>query len=269
MSDTINRARRLCALLIAGLAFLVMPAAAQTTPDRRFVLDDEGGFGQTVVDAVRAELQAGLSTLAGLGFAPRTGLFPIRVRLMSGAGISNSFTGVLVLYQIHRNEAPIVHELTHVVAGYDNRLGHWTQEGFASFVQDRYGSNEAFPTFRIPHALARLIADENSLLPMAAILEDRGRKRYFGTNTPWERWVAYVQSTSFVTWLIDTHGIERFRRIYNRAVEDIDFAAVYGKTSDTLIAEWIQFVRSHDGAASRARTIYDRTYAFTHRQMGR
>ena len=48
----------------------------------------------------------GLATLAGLGFVPRDGLFPIPVRLMAGGGVSNSFRGVIILYQIHRNEAP-------------------------------------------------------------------------------------------------------------------------------------------------------------------
>jgi hypothetical protein len=57
-----------------------------------------------------------------------------------------------------RNEAPIVHELAHIVAGYDSATGHWTQEGFASFVQDRFGSNAAYPTFRTAHELARHFA---------------------------------------------------------------------------------------------------------------
>jgi hypothetical protein len=270
MPATTSRSHLVPALLFAGLFLGAASAAAETpAPDAKFVIEDEGGFGRTAVEAVRAELHAGLATLAGLGFAPRNGLYPIKVRLMPGGGVSNSFSGVLVLYQLGRNEAPIVHELTHVVAGYDSSLGHWTQEGLASFMQDRHGSNEAYPTYRLPHALARLVADKDELLPMKEVMHDRRRQRYFGIARPWERWLAYVQSTSFVTWLIDVYGLDRFRRIYNRPVEDIDFVAAYGKSSDALTADWMGFVRGQDRPSARAEALYNRTYAFTHRQMGR
>jgi hypothetical protein len=200
MLVTTTCSRWLCTLLVAGHVLTGKPAATQmAAPDGKFAIVDEGGFGQGRVDAVRAELHKGLGALATLDFVPRDGLFPIPVRLMPGGGVSNSFRGVIVLYQLHRNEAPIVHELTHIVAGYSRQLGHWTQEGFASFVQDRYGSNEAYPTYRIAHALALVIASEGRSFPMAEIMRERRREGNFSVGTPWNRWIAYVQSTSFVT----------------------------------------------------------------------
>jgi hypothetical protein len=264
------RRRSAVALIVAALALAAAPAASQTeAPDGKFAIADQGGFGAAKVAAVGAELHKGLAALATLGYAPRDRLFPIAVRLMAGGGVSNSFSGTIVLHQLHRDEAPIVHELAHIVAGYDDATGHWTQEGFASFVQDRFGSNPAYPTFRAAHGLARHAAAEGERLPMTEVMADRRRARYFGVRDPWRRWLAYVQSASFVAWLIDEHGIARFRRIYDRAIEDIDFAAAYGKPAEALIAEWQAFLERQDGDAARARAIYDRIRNFSRGRMGR
>lgn len=253
----------LCAPSISGVG---LAASEPASPDNQFVIHDDAGLGADAVARVRSELHKGMAVLVALGFTPRSGLLPLHVELMAGRGVSNSFRGRIVLFYVAENLAPVMHELAHLVAGYDNRLGHWSQEGFACFVQDRFGSNPAFPTYGIAHAVARLIYDRGNALPMIDVMQDRGRRTFFGTGTPWERWIAYVQSTSFTTWLVDTHGMEPFRHIYNRPVEDMDFAGIYGKPAVTLVAEWQTFLRAYNAPLDHADRIYDDIYERTHRR---
>jgi len=46
--------------------------------------------------------------------------------------------------------------------------------------------------------------------------------------------VSYTMMGSFVSYLIDAYGVDRFMAVYGRG----DFERVYGKTVDTLAAEW-------------------------------
>lgn len=46
------------------------------------------------------------------------------------------------------------------MAGYTASNGHWTQEGFASYMQDQYGEDHAFPTAKMADALVKVIAEE-------------------------------------------------------------------------------------------------------------
>lgn len=58
---------------------------------------------------------------------------------------------------------------------------------------------------------------------MALVMRDRNRQTYFGTRTPWERWLAYTQSTSRSGYLIARYGKELFVQLYDVPVELVDF----------------------------------------------
>jgi hypothetical protein len=234
------------------LTLLTVLPGCQTTGDAgaadpRFVIRDDGGFGDGATAALRAELLRGLAALDELGFRPRPGLLPVTVILRSGPGISNSRHGAgpITLFHFARNRAPTVHELTHMVAGYTRANSHWSQEGLASYVQDRFGTNTAYPTYGETHGIVRMMQRNGDMLPMRAVLQARDRQAYFGISNPIERWAAYAQSASFVRWLVETQGgMDRFRRIYDRKFEDTDFQGVYGSSADALIAAWQDFLRS-------------------------
>lgn len=184
--------------------------------------------------------------------------FPVEVRLRAGSGVSNSIGGRIELYRIAAGRAPVLHELTHVLAGYTRSNGHWSQEGLASYMQDRHGGNIAYPTFGVAHALVRLLIESGGMLPMETVMKDRDRGLYFGLSTPWARWRAYAQSTSFCTYLIDKYGMKRFLKLYDKPIEAIDFRRVYGRTGQRLLAEWRTMARRHDGGRAAARKIFER-----------
>jgi hypothetical protein len=243
---------------IAGV--LLLGACATTSPphqDERFIIHNPGGFTAAEVRRVRAQLEVGARALERYIGPPLARKFPVAVNLNAGRGVSHSYggQGAIELYWVREGRAPIVHELTHVLAGYRSANGHWTQEGFASYMQDRYGEDIAFPTQRVAHALVKALREDGSLLPMLEVMKDRSRGRYFGLGTPWVRWVAYTQSTSFCTYLIERYGAERFFKLYDLPVEAIDFTGLYGKMAEALVDEWLGYVVQLPADTARARAI--------------
>jgi hypothetical protein len=246
-----------------GLAvFLVLLGSACATiqpshRDERFVIFNLGNFTAEEIQRVRAQLEIGTRALERyMGPAPAT-KFPIVVNVWPGRGVSHSHhgQGAIELYWVREGRAPIIHELTHVLAGYTAANGHWTQEGFASYMQDQYGEDEAFPTQRMAHALVKVLGEEGRTLPMLEVMRDRNRAKYFGLRTPWERWVAYTQSTSFSRYLIERYEPQRFLKLYDAPFEAIDFRGLYGQTAEALVNDWLSYVSQLPGDTTRARAI--------------
>ncbi len=244
-----------------ALALLLLAGCATFQPelrDARFILFNHGNFTAAELQRVRAQLEVGVSALERyIGPIP-VRKFPVVVNLRPGRGVSHSYggQGAIELYWVHEKRAPIIHELTHVLAGYTSANGHWTQEGFASYMQDEYGEDVAFPTQKVAHALVKVIQQEDSFLPMLNVMRDRSREKYFGLGTPWERWLAYTQSTSLTCYLIETYGAAKFLKIYDRPVEAMDLAGQYGKSVEALIEEWSRFVTDLPADPSAAREVY-------------
>jgi hypothetical protein len=242
------------------LLYAFLSACAATDPalrDEKFIIWNHSGFTATEVQRVRAQLEVGTAALEKyIGPLP-SHKFPVTVNLRGGRGVSQSSNGqgAIELYWVREVRAPIIHELTHVLAGYNVSNGHWTQEGFASYMQDQYGEDDAFPTERMAHGLVKLLRQENSLLPMLEVMKDRNRGEFFGLRTPWERWLAYTQSTSLCRYLIEAYGKERFFKIYNMPFGAMDFEGIYGKRIEVLLGDWLRYVSELSVDARKAEAV--------------
>jgi hypothetical protein len=61
---------------------------------------------------------------------------------------------------------------------------------------------------------------------------------FFGTPTE-NRWpVAYPASGLFVKFLIDHHGLEKFKQFYRKTDIEAGFLEVYGKPLADMVEEW-------------------------------
>lgn len=72
---------------------------------------------------------------------------------------------------------------------------------------------------------------------------------------------AYTLMGSFVRYLIDSYGIEKFKQAYPTG----DFAAAYGKSADALVGEWELYLDTLTVSAGQlelARYLYDRPSIF-------
>jgi hypothetical protein len=167
--------RKYVAIFISALALLnTWPSAAlaQTAAGGLFSIENHAGFSDNHVAHVTSELETGIRALKALGVPLRTEKFPITVHLKRGRGISRSYhgRGPIVLHRVAGRRSPIIHELTHMLAGYTWSHGHWTTEGFASYMQDKYG--KLGPSHAGSHAgpaTEELLWEGKSLAPFSGL----------------------------------------------------------------------------------------------------
>ena len=133
---------------------------------------------------------------------------------------------------------PITHELGHLIAGRP-ALHSFLSEGLAVHLQARIGLHASYPNGDedLHIVTARVIRDHGSIIPVRRLDETKG---YLGANAHMVHRLAYLQMGSFTAYLIDTHGLEKYLAIYNRAVP---FEEIYGKSLDRLFSEWETFIR--------------------------
>ena len=111
-------------------------------------------------------------------------------------------------HRIEERRAAISHEITHVVAPNQNRF---LAEGLAVYAQVVIGTNPAFPNFGRPlHTAALPYINLVTLSELDAIATpDR-----LEIEDVLDMKGAYLIAGSFVEFLIDTYGMEKFRTLY-------------------------------------------------------
>ncbi len=134
----------------------------------------------------------------------------------------------------------ITHEVIHVFAPNANRF---LAEGFAVYGHERLGGQAAYPNSgRDLHNAAGESADEANLLVLDAIATP---DRLDPDRTPERR--AYIRAGSFVRFLIETYGMDKFGLLY--ALTPLDAGArnsgaadrwvgVYGLSLEALSNAW-------------------------------
>jgi len=144
--------------------------------------------------------------------------------------------------EIHINyeslDASLKHELVHAMMSESgipvlnvSPLSGLT-EGLAMALEWNWGS-------RTLHECAagmkqfNLMRDINSLLSVTGFMSQASS-------------VSYVLCGSFCRFLMDTYGVEKFKRVYRYG----DFEKVYGKTSENLQTEWMNFLSTIPVASS-------------------
>jgi hypothetical protein len=208
----------------------------------------EGGLPITTVlemapdfeDAIsRVGLRLGAQLIGRVAISfepPQTGSCALR-------GLTRSHERTIQLY--YGPEAPrqvilpivaheLAHELQHDYYGWDahRRSDTILLEGQATWASADYSrSADGRPTWASAAEQALAVGQ---LLPLATDLERDCRRT--------TRNAAYTGWASFVDFLIDTYGHERFDRLYRsgngRDTGSADYAEVYGKSLDVLDQEW-------------------------------
>jgi hypothetical protein len=161
-------------------------------------------------------------------------------------------------------KAAIAHELAHVFFPNSNRF---LAEGLAVYLQAEIGGNPAFPNFGRPlHELARellqkmvpefALGSPNGLdkiriteleeIATPAPLELEVGEDFYGEDARGQTYI-YPVAGSFIQFLMDAHGMERFRTLYMRTpLVPLQLDAgppgrwmdVYGASLAALEAEW-------------------------------
>lgn len=131
------------------------------------------------------------------------------------------------LRRVRERNSALLHEIVHVYAPADNRF---LAEGLAVWLQATLGGNRAFPDFgedlrslaaRNLRAVASLDALDavRTPQPLGVVVDEK---------------IAYALGGTFVGFLIERYGLERFRNLYR----DGDYARALGKPLAVLEQEW-------------------------------
>lgn len=213
-----------------------------------------------------ATLRAWLAREAGWSSLPSFGLC---VHISSAFKISRALVplwegrpGVMEFpaWRVAAGKAAIVHELAHLYLPNGNRF---LAEGLATFLQAQLGGNPAFPNFgRSLHAVARdclldmMSADRNGLdavqlgeldaIPTPNPLALTGARRRYAKEAAFQA-ACYALVGSFVEFLIEIEGLERFQQLYERtplipgrlaAGVAQRWSEIYGRPLVALETEW-------------------------------
>jgi hypothetical protein len=128
---------------------------------------------------------------------------------------------------VRNNDGALLHEMVHIYAPNDNRF---LAEGLAVYLHQKLAGNRAFPNFGRP-----LDAQARSRLGDVDSLDRLDRVRTPASlSTVVSEQIAYVLAGSFVGFLIEKHGLQTFRKLY----DDGSYEAAYGKPLAALEKEW-------------------------------
>ena len=141
---------------------------------------------------------------------------------------------------VSRGQAASVHEVTHVFAPNANRF---LAEGLAVYAHEHLHGPRAYPNFgRSLHGAAKLYAAQADI---AALERTATPTPLQGSGLSGRE--AYLVAGSFVRFLIERHGMAKFRRLYamtpmvpgaQNAGGPGRWQAVYGAALDQLAKQW-------------------------------
>ncbi|MGY3188877.1 peptidase MA family metallohydrolase [Lysinibacillus sp. TE18511] len=174
----------------------------------------------------------------------------INVYLNEGNEISWGLRSKILLYGIREDRYPLVHELTHSLLGYGNNFekssgyGYFTPEGFATYMEEKYGKINSYS-----HQFMKSFIDTNKLIPIRNLIDPNQDDSYFRPDLTSQTgdtlmWMSYIHSASFIKYLIDTYGLEKFEKIYNEKNIGEKIEEVYGKSISEIENDWIGFIKN-------------------------
>ncbi|MEY9977907.1 hypothetical protein [Lysinibacillus sp. RC79] len=56
--------------------------------------------------------------------------------------------------------------------------------------------------------------------------------------------MSYIHSASFITYLIDTYGLEKFEQLYNEEDLAKKIEEIYGKNRSEIENDWVVFIKN-------------------------
>lgn len=234
-------------LFVTALMLAVPGVRAETPCSGAAMRFDAGSLSGGTVRSFEADLRTALDKACGWWGPTFKGPFEIEVREDRGPSMAlvpawRGQRGHMLFraWTVRRGNAATVHEMIHVLAPNANRF---LAEGLAVYGHAKLVGPEAYPNFGEDlHEAARQLAERADF----AALDRIATPRMLQTDDLDGR-RAYLVAGSFMRFLIERHGGEKFRRLYamtplvprNRNAGDpARWRTVYGKDLSALAAEW-------------------------------
>ena len=141
----------------------------------------------------------------------------------------------------------LTHEIAHIISKSPFSGSRVLSEGFAMYAEEKF-SDELSSAVRAQLDVHRVVKthifEPGRLVHIDHLFRDdfAFSNHQSSAAASGGRIRAYFEAGSFVRFLIETHGIEKFKQAYYlRPIEN-----VYGKSLDALEQDWLAVVRNYE-----------------------
>lgn len=176
----------------------------------------------------------------------------IDVYIKTEIGESLAMTNHIVLYNTRGNNFNLTHEMAHTLLGIGNQdmngfnyeYGLFTQEGLATVIEEElYPEKFVYPNNGVEtHKVMKYILDSNQNIPLYKLIHNEISEQYFRSSDSKTMWISYIESGSFMKYLIEIYSKEKVMEIYNTPNFQNDFIEVFGCSIEDIEKEWIKFI---------------------------
>jgi len=155
------------------------------------------------------------------------------IKLLGDVSPNQALAPILTIFTVYneKHDSTPGHELTHILSFYWNsgftNSYKFLSEGLARSLDQ---------SSRDHHALAKKLKNENKIISFFKILSPQD----FNAANPD---ITYIQSASFVKWLIDDYDWEKFAKVW-LVKNDLSLAMekIYGVSLEKLGNFWLEFL---------------------------
>lgn len=176
---------------------------------------------------------------------------PMTIELYNKLDVSVTSRDRVVLYK-DKGHFLTVHELSHALLwGAEEESsdrGYCTQEGLAIHLQTEYG-DPVYPNYEAsPHELMNVLNDEGIAIPITKLCGTSMSRMLFQPSLESDdasrslQWISYIESASFVSYLIEEYGMDNFEKVFNQKNVLQRMKEVFGKGAEELESEWLGYV---------------------------
>ena len=228
-------------LLVAGISLLfLMNAITSVIFARNDKLDSQIAVSTKLNDVSQSDIESVIKEVRkALNFIPP--ILGIEYKNKSiinivDYGICNAKGGIISvpLAHIRDKSAPIIHEVTHIIAKHENNS--FFSEGLAVYFQERFGEYHVFPNFSVP--LDELVRNyEDQLVQIINLNNDN---EIFGQVGTERRRIAYIEAGSFFNFLVFKYGEQKLADLHNSRT--LNYKKVFGKNIKELEVEWKSYI---------------------------
>ncbi|MCA1203936.1 peptidase MA family metallohydrolase [Priestia flexa] len=227
----------------------------------KLIINNQNGLDNTYVEDVSSDLKEAFKEISS-NYKNKNYEWEdtITVNLNGSDGVSNGMKNIITLYNVVGGNHLAYHELTHTLLGFGNleanefntSNGYFTQEGIAVYLQERLDpEKKVFPTNSLKlDTIIRYLYDNKRLIPIEELISSEHRDEYYNSNDQNLAnellWKSYVQSGSFVKYLIDQYGKDNFLKIYNSSNLEKDIRLIYKKDIKELEKDWLHSIKSNN-----------------------
>lgn len=227
----------------------------------KLIINNQNGLDNTYVEDVSSDLKEAFKEISS-NYKNKNYEWEdtIIVNLNGSDGVSTGMKNTITLYNVVGGNHLAYHELTHTLLGFGNleanefntSNGYFTQEGIAVYLQERLDpEKKVFPTNSLKlDTIIRYLYDNKRLIPIEELISSEHRDEYYNSNDQNLAnellWKSYVQSGSFVKYLIDQYGKDNFLKIYNSSNLEKDIRLIYKKDIKELEKDWLHSIKSNN-----------------------